>query len=69
MNARKFENFDWSEYGKSSNVRRGDISMIATTIIKNGEIVASPSRQRFVWPSSFEESASNFISKRVRGRF
>ena len=69
MDTRDFENFDWSRYNQQSKVKHGNISLIVSTIIKNGEVVATPSRQRFIWPKSFEESSSNFFSKRVKGQF
>lgn len=69
MDTRDFENFDWSRFNSQFKVKHGNISMIASTIIKNGEVVANPSRQRFIWPSSIKESDSNFFSKRIKGRF
>ena len=69
MDTRHLENFDWSKYNRHSQVKHGNISMIASTVIRNGELVANPYKQRFIWPSSIKESSSNFFSKRVKGRF
>lgn len=61
--------FDWYK-SKTVNVRqRGNIALIATATIKNGELVDMPnSKQRYIWPSSYAMSDSKVISRRVWGR-
>lgn len=61
------ENYDWSKYKASPAVRRGDMSMIAATVIKSGNLVSTPNRQRFVWPRGLEESGSRVLTRRVWG--
>lgn len=68
MNSRIIENYDWSKYNSKTQARRSNMELIAATVIKGGEIVSTPSRQRFVWPRSFEESNSRILSRRVWGQ-
>ena len=68
MNSRIIENYDWSKYNSKTQARRSNMELIAATVIKGGEIVSTPARQRFVWPRSFEESNSRILSRRVWGQ-
>lgn len=61
--------FDWYK-NKAMNVRqRGNIALIATATIRNGELVNMPaSKQRYVWPTSLEARDSRVLSRRIWGR-
>ncbi len=65
MNYNLKDNFDTAKYSSNSQVKRGDISMIAASVIKGGNLVLSPNRQRFVWPRGLEDSGSRFLTRRV----
>lgn len=65
MNSGIRDNLDWSKYKTAVPVKRGDISMIASTVIRGGEIVAAPSRERFVWPRGLEDSGAKILTRRV----
>ena len=45
------------------------MSLIAATIIKNGELVTPSARQRFIWPSGLEESGKRVLTRRVLGQY
>lgn len=61
--------FDWYKNKPVSVRQRGNISLIATATIKNGELVNTPStKQRFVWPSAVERRDSRVLSRRIWGR-
>lgn len=70
MNSRMSENLDWSRSKSASSVKqRGNMSLIAATIIKNGELVTPSARQRFIWPSGLEESSKRVLTRRVWGQY
>lgn len=68
MNRDLKENYDWSKYKAAPAVRRGNMSMIASMVIRGGSLVSQSSTQRFVWPRELEASNSRVISRRVWGR-
>lgn len=50
----------------ASSVRRGNLAVLATAEFQNGKMVNSiSSKQRFVWPSPYKQSASNIMSRKV----
>ena len=67
MNYTLKESYDWSKV-KPASVKRGDMSMIAATVIKGGNLVMPQNRQRFVWPRGLEESGSRILTRRVWGQ-
>lgn len=68
MNSQIAQNLDWSRQ-RANTVRRGNMAMIAATVIKGGEMVVNPNRQRFIWPKGLEESGSKVLTRRVWGRY
>lgn len=50
----------------ASAVRRGNLALLATAEFHNGQMVNSiSSKQRFVWPNPYKQSASNVMSRKV----
>lgn len=68
MNYNLKDNFVTAKYGSNAQVKRGDISIIAASVIKEGNLVVSSNRQRFVWPRGLEDSGSRFLTRRVWGK-
>ncbi len=68
MNSQIAQNLDWSRH-KNNTVRRGGTAMLAATVIKGGEMVVNPYRQRFIWPKGLEENGSKFLTRRVWGQY
>ncbi len=61
------EELDWYKE-KSVKIRnRGTLALIASSIVKNGTLVPQP-KARCVWPSSFTNGESRFISRRVKAQ-
>lgn len=54
---------DWSKDKTYQIKKRGNLSLLATAIFKNGNFVSSGSR--CVWPTSLESRDSKIISRRV----
>lgn len=61
------DSLDWSKY-KTTTVKRGDMSMIAATIIKSGEVMTAPTKQRFVWPRDLDINSGKMLTRRVWGQ-
>lgn len=64
------EYLDWYKNKKvmptDETVRKGNLSLLATTQFRNGELV-SATRQRCIWPNSYKND-SNVLSRRVWGK-
>ena len=64
------EYLDWYKNKKvetaGEGVRKGNLSLLATTQFRNGELV-SATKQRCIWPSPYK-SDSNVLSRRVGGK-
>ena len=62
------ENLDWSKHKtvkpvNPQNIRRGNLSLLAMSQFKDGELVRS-ARPRCIWPNPYNNS-SNILSRRV----
>lgn len=62
------ENLDWykNKTVSSSNVRKGNLALLATTQFRNGELVQT-ARPRCIWPSPYKTD-TNVLSRRVWGK-
>lgn len=59
--------FDWYKNKNFQIKKRGNLSLLASSTFKNGEMVTS--KQRYIWPESSINNDSRFITRRVWGRF
>lgn len=58
---------DWDKNKNFQIKRRGNLSLLAASTIKNGTLVTS--NQRCIWPSHFNTTNSDkIISRRVWGK-
>ena len=58
--------YDWEKNKHYQIKKRGNLSLLAATTFKNGNMVSSGSR--CVWPRASESRDSRIISRRVWGK-
>lgn len=58
--------FDWDKNKNYQIKKRGNLSLLATSTIKEGNLVGS--KARCVWPSSLSDSENKIFSRRVWGK-